>query len=237
MLPSFWGFSLEDPGSAVAVLVSWRRIRAICSHCSSRVGNAAHVCSWKVRSVLPSVVVTCKRRAKVVSVCIRSLARPCQWARSNKTLRIYVLWGSGRRPSKTGIAHWSCVSQNYGKADYWSTYLQHILIVMSSHLLEFWPVCRYSSYTINSERWNLSKATWLLMSGHWSSIDIHRRSNSCFKFLFPQSRRRSRWIKTAFQTPTSTSCSRSTTSVSKILKLSSASLSENAFWNNWHTIN
>jgi len=98
---------------------------------------------------------------------------------------------------------------------------------MSSHLLKFQPVHCYSSYnTINLKRWNLSKANWILVPGPRDSIDAYRRSNSCFKFLFVQSRRRSKWMKTTFQTPSSTSCSRSTTSMSKMLKLSSASLSE-----------
>jgi hypothetical protein len=38
-----------------------------------------------------------------------------------------------------------------------STYLQHILIIMSGHLLQFRPVRSYSPYAISSKRWDFSK--------------------------------------------------------------------------------
>jgi len=44
-------------------------------------------------------------------------------------------------------------------------------------------------------------------------------------------------MKTAFQMPSSTSCSRSTTSVSNILKLKVNNLAENVFWNSEHKTN
>ena len=63
-----------------------------------------------------------------------------------------------------------------------------------------------------------------------SSVNAYWRSNSCFDFPSTQSRRRSRWMNIAFQTPSSTSCKRSTTSISNMLKPNTESLSENAFW-------
>jgi len=75
------------------------------------------------------------------------------------------------------------------------------------------------------------------VSGPRDSTNPYCLSNSCFKFSFSQSRRCSRWMKMAFQTPSSTSCSRSTTSVSNILKLKVDNLAENAFWNSEHKTN
>jgi len=82
--------------------------------------------------------------------------------------------------------------------------------------------------------WQLSEC---LVSGSRDSTNPYRLSNSCFKFSFSQLRRHSRWMKTAFQTPSSTSCSRSTTSVSNILKLKVDNLAENVFRNSEHKTN
>ena len=117
------------------------------------------------------------------------------------------------------------------------TYLQHIFIIMGGHLLEFWPVCCYSPYAIDTKRRNFVKAKWMLVSGPRSSAGAYRQSNSCFKFSFLQSRRCSSWMKTAFQMPCSTLGRRSTTSMSNTLKLSGNNLSENTFWNDEHVIN
>ena len=48
------------------------------------------------------------KKLRVSSVCNRSLANACHVAKSNRSSRIMSLWGLGRSPSKTGIAH--CVS-------------------------------------------------------------------------------------------------------------------------------
>ena len=82
--------------------------------------------------------------------------------------------------------------------------------------------------------WKLSKC---LVSGPRDSTNPYRLSNSCFKLSFSHSRRHSRWMKMAFQMLSSTSCSRSTTSVSNILKLKVDNLAKNAFWNSEHKTN
>ena len=104
--PRFWDCDLDDPDVVLALLFSWRRARATRSRSNSLVGNAAQVLSLNVRNRLPRDVVTRDKISKVGSVCIWSLARPCQWARSNRSSRTHVFCGSGKRPSKTGIAHY-----------------------------------------------------------------------------------------------------------------------------------
>ena len=103
---------------------------------------------------------------------------------------------------------------------------------MCHHLLELWPVCRYLPHTISTERENLSETNqmWVLSIESPEFCYAYWQSNSCFNFPSMQSRRHSRWINTAFQTPSSTSCKRSTTSMSNMLKPNADSLSENAFW-------
>jgi len=81
------------------------------------------------------------------------------------------------------------------------------------------------------------KLSECLVSGPRDSTNPYHLSNSCFKFSFSQSRRHSRWMKMAFQMLSSTSCSRSTTSVSNILKLKVDNLAENTFWNSEHKTN
>ena len=145
-----------------------------------------------------------------------------------------------RQKAINGYSALSCISKWVKfevRLAFGLTYLQHIFIIMGGHLLEFWLFCCYSPYAIHTERQNFVKAKWMLVWGPKSSTDAYCQSNSCFKFWFSQSGRRSRWMKTAFQMPSSTSCRRSTISVSNTLKLSGNNLSKKAFWNDEHVIN
>ena len=63
-----------------------------------------------------------------------------------------------------------------------------------------------------------------------ASNDTCCPSSSCLRLSSTQSRMRSRCLKNAFQTPSSTSCMRSTVSMLNMLKPNGASLLENAFW-------
>ena len=61
--------------------------------------------SEKLRKALPRRVVQLLKSKRVVSVCMQSFPKACQVASSKRRSRMIVLYGSGRRPSKTGIAH------------------------------------------------------------------------------------------------------------------------------------
>ena len=73
---------------------------------SSLISKVVLKCFWKVRSVIPSDLVTLQRISRVCSVWSCSLANACQCAKrnSNSVNRLLVELSS-RRPSKTGIAH------------------------------------------------------------------------------------------------------------------------------------
>jgi len=89
----------------VDFLASWQR-RALHSQQSSLVAKAGDFFWLKVQSLTPRDEVTESIRSRVKSLCIHSLANPCQWAMAKSSSIIALLCGSGRRPSKTGIAHY-----------------------------------------------------------------------------------------------------------------------------------
>ena len=105
-----------------------------------------------------------------------------------------------------------------------------------SHLLQFQPVQPYFSYSINPKRRYLLKPNGNISTKPSDALNTAcHLSNSCLSPGFWQSRMRSRCIKTAFQTPSSTSCMRSTASMPNMLKPNGASLLENAFWQSMST--
>lgn len=61
-----------------------RRARAVASRGSSRVLKAGQMILMKMRNCSPSKMVTLSNSSNVWSVCILSLANPCQWAHENK---------------------------------------------------------------------------------------------------------------------------------------------------------
>ena len=81
------------------------QMHALYSLGSSWVTKDVQVLSWKSLSFTLIEAVTPLKISRVKSWCIQSLARPCQWAATKRRSRILVLWGSGSRPSKTGIKH------------------------------------------------------------------------------------------------------------------------------------
>lgn len=91
----------------VAFFVVFRRSRASASLGSSFVLNAELVLLWKSRRSFPSKVVYQSSISNVRSVCRRSFAKACQWANTKRRSSNFELCGSGIRPSKTGMAHYS----------------------------------------------------------------------------------------------------------------------------------
>jgi hypothetical protein len=102
-----WSTDVDVPFEADLFFCFWssRRLRASASRLSSRVSKAAHVLAMNARNSAPSLTVISSRMRSVLSVWVRSFAKPCQCAQVNRSRRIELLWGSGSRPSKTGIIH------------------------------------------------------------------------------------------------------------------------------------
>ena len=67
--------------------------------------KAGHVQLLNLRNSAPIRTVKSSNIVRVSSVCMRSFASPCQCAQIKSNRRIAPLCGSGRRPSKMGIAH------------------------------------------------------------------------------------------------------------------------------------
>lgn len=80
-----------------------RRPRAVVSLGSSFTTNAECDESRKDRSPRPIAEVAFSIAPSVCSVCIRSLAKACHSAKRYKSIRSFVLCGSGRSPSAAGI--------------------------------------------------------------------------------------------------------------------------------------
>lgn len=80
--------------------------RALYLHCSSLVSKAVHVFWLNWRSLKPNILVVSSKKSKSKLWCMRSFAKPCQWAMVKSSFIIAVLCSSSNKPSKTGIAHW-----------------------------------------------------------------------------------------------------------------------------------
>ena len=100
------GLGLDELDAPLAdARFACRRLRASTSRRSSLVSKAGHVCLLKVRKLEPMRTVKSSNILSVSSVCMRSLAIPCQCAQKKSKRKTARLCGSGRSPSKTGIAH------------------------------------------------------------------------------------------------------------------------------------
>lgn len=108
----------DSPGTILGLAGRLRfaslRLLDAASDGSSLVLYAEQVPFLKARNDIPRDRVTLSRIERVLSVWSRSLANPCQWAKRYSISINRLLWGSGRRPSKTGIAHcWQgCLKKN-----------------------------------------------------------------------------------------------------------------------------
>src|SRR5271168_2179918 len=103
-LPVPFSFFLPEPFPFAAV-AAFRRARALTSLGSSCVSKAEHVFLAKFRSIKPKERVASLRYLSIVVVWRWSLAHACHVHNTNSRSSIRVLWGSGRRDSKTGIEH------------------------------------------------------------------------------------------------------------------------------------
>ena len=97
-----WGTA----GDAADCCLACLRFRAAVSRGSSTVLNWAQVRSRNCRINWPNSVVNSSSKSKVLSECIQSLARACHSAVRYRSFMRRLLWGSSRRPSNEGIAHY-----------------------------------------------------------------------------------------------------------------------------------
>ena len=114
-------FEVSLAGCCLAEAPVWRftraaclaclRVRALYSRCNSLVSKAVHVLWTNWRSLKPNALVALSKESRSKSWCTRSFANPCQWAMVKSSPITAVLWGSGNRPSNTGIAHWKWHSE------------------------------------------------------------------------------------------------------------------------------
>ena len=96
-------------------------LRALASLGSSVVENAEQVVSRNRRSSHPRMMVADSMYERVDSVCMRNFVSACHSASRNSNVMTTALWGSGSRPSKTGMAHWQnrhyyCISEHADNA-------------------------------------------------------------------------------------------------------------------------
>ena len=192
--------------------------------------------NWKEWSLAPRVAVTSSMIWSVWSICIWSFARPCQVASKKRSLSTLELCGSGKSLLKTGMAHWDFwvpISQALMKEDNqtWRRSLKSLAaIFFISEVLRKTAnnIVTKAGYLMiavfNNKIW-ISLCKWPY---HWSSL--------LSKFSFRLSRIQRRWMKIAFQTPSSNSCSRSTTRAPKSLKSIMWSFSQKAFSKLWDII-
>ena len=87
------------------------RFHAAVSRGSSTVLNWAQVRSRNCRINWPNSVVNSSSKSKVLSQCIRSLARACHFSVRYRSFMRRLLWGSSRRPSNEGIAHYEWLNK------------------------------------------------------------------------------------------------------------------------------
>lgn len=87
-----------------------RRFRCPASRASSWVSKSTQMLLAKCRKVAPVLEVTSSKISRVGSVWEQSFASPCQWAHKKSNFNIEELYGSGKSPSNTAMAH--CISIN-----------------------------------------------------------------------------------------------------------------------------
>ena len=73
---------------------------------SSVVWYVEQVIAWNVCTEWLRWVVVVSKNKSVSSIWIRSFVKLCQVAKSKRRSRMTSLWGEGKSPSKTGIAHY-----------------------------------------------------------------------------------------------------------------------------------
>lgn len=135
------------------------RLRETASRRSSLVWNLEQVCTLKARNEFPKDMVTSSSNCKVSSVWRRSLASPCQYAKRKSNSSNRLLWGSGRRPSKTGMAHFArlLVFSLLGPTMLTDkTYLEHVLPIVSCKLLHLGGIARKLSDCVSTEGGDVS---------------------------------------------------------------------------------
>ena len=106
-------------------------------------------------------------------------------------------------------------------------YLKHIFIISSCHLLQFRQVGSYSSNNISSEGRDFLKPVRRWMIRVYPTQILHTVYPVHAWVMDLDS---PRYAIDAFQTPSSTSCKRSTTTMSNMLKPKLPRHSENTFW-------
>jgi len=106
-----WGAADDAADCCLACL----RFRAAVSRGSSTVLNWAQVRSRNCRINWPNSVVNSSSKSKVLSQCIRSLARACHSAVRYRSFMRRLLWGSSRRPSNEGSAHYEWLNNEFKK--------------------------------------------------------------------------------------------------------------------------
>lgn len=121
--PLLSGWSFE-----AAFLDAWHWCFAV-SRGSSWVSYPEQTLSLKSLKACPRSVVSLSMVFRVISVCKRSFAIPCQWAQ-RKISRITIsLWRFGSKPSNTGIAH----------------YQGNVTMLNLHSLCKCWLTCKMSS--------------------------------------------------------------------------------------------
>ena len=84
---------------------AWQCARTADSWGSSVVWYMAQVFLWNFWTEEPSWVVATSKKASILSVCNQSLTNACHIVKSKSMSKMISLWGEGRSPLKTGIAH------------------------------------------------------------------------------------------------------------------------------------
>ena len=154
----------------------------------------------------------------------------CQYL-PNFLMNTCTSWGSGSSPAKTGIEHYST----------------SIILNKTGQVLTL--TCSTSSKSqaanlLSSETflWKHQMVSWPKVGTWWNLHHVqdkspiannssHRWSRSANTDPLRLPSMQSKWIKMDFQTPSSNSCSKSTTSIRKKSKLAEPSLDEKAFCN------
>ena len=115
--------TVEVPGWRLArsVCLTSLRICALYSRHNSFVSKWTHVFWLKSWSLSPNVLVNRSNSSRIRSWCKWSFTKPCQCAIVKSKSIMMSLWGSGKSPSKTGIAHcvWVLSQWVYNKYHYW----------------------------------------------------------------------------------------------------------------------
>ena len=140
-------------------LVAERQARAECSCGNSVVVKAVQVKLAKRRSNWPSDFVAVWRWIRVVDVWRHNLARPCQVHNRKRRSCIFLSWGAGRRPLKTGREHCWKKNQDLLLQRFEKTHLKYVFKILGCQFSHLWCIICKSTYGVPS------KSGYLAVSG------------------------------------------------------------------------